>query len=176
MRCPETLSVAVNLLGKAIVLGARWAGRRRRRGLAAVAASPASNKDKEIIFLRDRVAELQSQVEILRRLHKSDNTTRYTPSLRLRVIFHITYFSVPRRRIEECFGIARSTLYRWLHNLMDRPKRLREAWNRTPAAVACLVWQIARANWNWGRVRIANQLRVLGVFVRWTPFFDHGPP
>jgi transposase InsO family protein len=28
-----------------------------------------------------------------------------------------------------------------------------------------LVWEIARANWNWGRVRIANQLRVLGVFV-----------
>jgi transposase InsO family protein len=165
MRSPEILSVAINLLGKAIVFGARWAGMRRRRGLAAIAASPESSKDKEIIFLRDRLAELQSQVEILKRLHKSDNTTRYTPCQRLRVIFHITYFSVPRRRIEECFGIARSTLYRWLHNLTDRPKRPRKAWNRTPAAVASLVWEIARANWNWGRVRIANQLRVLGVFV-----------
>jgi transposase InsO family protein len=165
MRCPEILSVAINLLGKAVVLGARWAGTRRRHGLAAIAASRESSKDKEIIFLRDRVAELQSQVEILRQLHKPDNTTRYTPCLRLRVIFHLTYFGVPRRKVEKCLGIARSTLYRWLHNLTDRPKRPRKAWNRTPAALASLVWDIARANWTWGRVRIANQLRLLGVFV-----------
>lgn len=147
------------------MLGARWAGRRRRLGLAAIAASPESSKDKEIVFLRDRVAELQSRVEILKRLHQPDTTTRYPPSLRLRMIFHITCFDVPRRRVRECFGIARSSLYRWLHSLTDRPKRPREAWNRTPAALASLVWEIARANWTWGRVRIANQLRALGVFV-----------
>ena len=53
MCSPEILSVAINLLGKAIVLGARLAGMRRRRGLAAVAARPEGDKDKEIIFLRD---------------------------------------------------------------------------------------------------------------------------
>ena len=56
----------------------RWVAASRRRGLEVVAARPDGDKDKEIVFLRDRVAELQSQVDILRQLHKPDNTTRYT--------------------------------------------------------------------------------------------------
>lgn len=37
--------------------------------------------------------------------------------------------------------------------------------NKTPTDVARLIWEIAMANLKWGRVRIANQLAVLGVFI-----------
>ena len=83
----QAASIAVNLMGKAVVLAAKWAATRRRNGLAAAAARPEDDKDREIVFLRDRVAELISQVEILRQLHKPDNTTRYTIRERLMVIF-----------------------------------------------------------------------------------------
>ena len=81
------------------------------------------------------------------------------------IIFHLTYFDVPRRRVTECFGVARSTFYRWLEAIDGSRKGLRQAWNRTAADIAALVWDVVRANAHWGRVRIANQLRLLGVFV-----------
>ncbi|MFC1609735.1 hypothetical protein ACFL6C_02140 [Myxococcota bacterium] len=62
-------------------------------------------------------------------------------------------------------GIARSTLYRWLHNIDDVCPAPSAPHNRTPNVVAQLVWDIARANLGWGRVRIANQLGLLGVFL-----------
>jgi hypothetical protein len=165
MGLAEVTRVAVNLIGKAVVLTARWAAASRRRGLEVAAARPEGDKDKEIVFLRDRVAELQSQVDILRQLHKPDNTTRYTFRERLMIIFHITYFAVPRRKVHECFGVARSTHYRWLDAIDGRWKGVRQAWNRTAADIAALVWDVAQANAHWGRIRIANQLRLLGVFV-----------
>ena len=165
MRLAEVTRVAVNLIGKAVVLTARWAAASRRRGLEVAAARPDCDKDKEIIFLRDRVAELQSQVEILKQLYKPDNTTRYTCRERLMIIFHITYFAVPRRKVHECFGVARSNFYRWLDAIDGRRKAVRQAWNRTAADVAALVWGVVQANSHWGRIRIANQLRLLGVFV-----------
>ena len=157
--------LAVNLMGRAVLLAAKWAGTRRKQALEAMAARPDADKDKEIVFLTDRVAELQSRVEILRQLHKPDNTTRYTIRERFIVIFHLTYFAIPRRRVKECLGIGRSTLYRWLKNIGGERPAPRQAWNRTAAKVAALVWAVARANAHWGRVRIANQLRLLGVFV-----------
>ena len=70
VRLAEFSTIAVNLIGKAVVYAAKWAGASRRRGLALVAAKPDGDKDKEILLLRDRVAQLQSQVEILRLLRK----------------------------------------------------------------------------------------------------------
>ena len=161
----QVARIAVNLMGKAVLLAARWAATRRKRALEIMAARPDEDKDKEIVFLRDRVEQLQSQVEILRQLHKPDNTTRYTLRERFNIIFHLTYFAIPRRQVKQCLGVSRSTLYRWLKNIGDpRPAR-RQAWNRTATDVAALVWDIARANVHWGRVRIANQLRLLGVFI-----------
>lgn len=165
MRLVEVTRVAVNLIGKAVVLAAQWSAASRRRGLAVAAAGRDGDKDKEIVFLKDRVAELQSQVEILRQLHKPDSTRRYTCRERLMIIFHITYFAVPRRKVQECFGIARSTLYRWLDAIDGRRAGVRQAWNRTGADIARLVWSVAEANAHWGRIRVAHQLRLLGVFV-----------
>ena len=161
----QVARIAVNLMGKAVLLAAKWAAASRRRGLGLAAARPDGDKDKEIIFLRDRVAELQSQVDILKKLYKPDNTSRYTLRERFLIIFHVTYFDVPRRRVSEHFKVARSTFYRWLQRIDWRTNGKREAWNRTTAAIAALVWEVAQANTHFGRVRIANQLRLLGLFI-----------
>ncbi len=34
---------------------------------------------------------------------------------RLQILWHMTYYGIPRSKVTEHFLIARSTLYRWLH-------------------------------------------------------------
>jgi hypothetical protein len=61
-------------------------------------------------------------------------------------------------------GIAKSTLYRWLHKIEEqRPPRIPA--NKTPVEIAALVWEITKANLSWGRVRVANQLALLNIFL-----------
>jgi transposase len=73
-------------------------------------------------------------------------------------------FQVPRRRVTECLGIAKSTLYRWLHKIEEQTPSRTPA-NKTPLEIASLVWEITKANVSWGRVRIANQLALLNLFL-----------
>jgi len=159
------LSLALNLLARAMVQVARWAAMHRRRALNRLAARPREDKDAEIMVLREGLAELQSQVEILRRLHQPSMARRYTLRERFLILYHMSYFDVPRRRVQQTFGLARSTFYRWLRRIDGHGDSRRIAWNRTPAALARFVWQVAAANAHWGRVRIANHLRLLGIFV-----------
>ncbi|MHC4440637.1 MAG: transposase, partial [Planctomycetota bacterium] len=44
-------------------------------------------------------------------------------------------------------------------------KQARIPANKTPADVVALVWEIAKSNISWGRVRIANQLGLLNIFI-----------
>lgn len=121
MPAAQIITVAVALIIKAAVLAARWAGVLRTRALESLSSSPDDSKDKEILFLRDRVEQLQSQQEILQKqLGKPGSKPRYTIRDRLAVIFHLKYFQVPRRQVTACFGVARSTLYRWLHDVQGR--------------------------------------------------------
>ncbi len=71
---------------------------------------------------------------------------------------------IPRRKVSRYFGIARSTLYRWLHKIEDQKPSGRPM-NKTPTDIATLVWEITKANLSWGRIRIANQLKLLGIFL-----------
>jgi transposase len=73
-------------------------------------------------------------------------------------------FQIPRRKVTKYFGIARSTLYRWLHKIDDQKPSGTPA-NKTPAEIASLVWEITQANIRWGRIRIANQLALLNIFI-----------
>jgi len=75
------------------------------------------------------------------------------------------YFQIPRRRVTEHFGVARSSLYRWLHRLDDPQPKTAPPTNKTPDEIAALVWDIAKSNVDWGRTKIANQLNLLGVFL-----------
>jgi len=80
-------------------------------------------------------------------------------------------FQIPRRRVSEYFGIARSTLYRWLHKIEDQQQSYSPA-NKTPIEMASLIWEITKSNIDWGRVRIANQLALLNIFISASSLMD----
>ena len=162
----DLTSAALALLVKATVLSARWARATRRRALGVLAVRTPHDVETELAFLRDRIDKLELQVSILRKnVGKHARSPRYSLVERLHVLWFMELFQIPRRNVTEYFGIARSTLYRWLRRIDDASPTPFPAHNRTPNDLAALVWEVARANLSWGRVRIANQLALLGVFL-----------
>jgi transposase InsO family protein len=161
----EIVSTAVALIIKAAILAARFSGRARKRSLKRLSKMEANEKDKEILFLRDKVDQQQMQITILQKgLQKKHTNKRYTLREKLFIISFMETFQVPRRRVNEYLGIAKSTLYRWLHKIEEQiPSRIPA--NKTPAEIAALVWEITKTNTGWGRVRIANQLALLKIFL-----------
>ena len=66
----ETLNVlttAVSLLIKGALLAARFSGRGRQRYLKRLANRDVDARTKEILFLKDRVYQLEMQVSILQK-------------------------------------------------------------------------------------------------------------
>ncbi|MHC4122453.1 MAG: DDE-type integrase/transposase/recombinase [Planctomycetota bacterium] len=161
----DIINTAVSLVIRAAILAARFSGRVRKRSLKRLAAMDVDSKDKEIIFLRDEVNKLKMQVSILQKgLQKKQNNKRYTLREKLFIICYMEAFQIPRRRVTEYLGIAKSTLYRWLHKIEEQEQSHTPA-NKTPMEIASLVWEITTSNINWGRVRIANQLGLLNIFI-----------
>jgi transposase InsO family protein len=161
----DIINTTVSLVIKAAILAAKFSGRVRKRSLKRLAAMDVDNKDKEVIFLRDKVNQLQMQVSILQKgLQKKHNNKRYTLREKLFILCYMETFQIPRRRVKECIGIAKSTLYRWLHKIEEQNKS-KVIVNKTPTKIASLVWEITKANVSWGRVRIANQLSLLNIFL-----------
>ena len=110
----DIINAAVAFIVKAAILAAGFSGRVRKRNLKRLAAMDIDSKDKEIIFLRDKVDKLKMQVSILQRgLQKKQNNKRYTLREKLFIIYYMETFQMPRRRVTEYLGIARSTFYRW---------------------------------------------------------------
>ncbi|AQQ70981.1 hypothetical protein SMSP2_01345 [Limihaloglobus sulfuriphilus] len=161
----EIINIAVRLIVKAAVLAAGFSGTVRERSLKRLAGMDITEKDKELIFLRDKVTQLETQVSILQKaLKKQNNKKRYIIREKLFILCYMETFQIPRRRVKEHLGIARSTLYRWLKNIEEKAQAVVPA-NMTPAELAALVWQITKANAGWGRFRVANQLKLLGIFL-----------
>ena len=161
----DIIDAAVKLIIKAAILAARFSGRVRKRSLKRLSKMDVDSKDKEIIFLRDKVFQLQTQVLILQKgARKKQKNPRYTLRERLFIICHVETFQIPRCRVTEHLGIAISTLYRWLHKIQDQDNSRIPA-NKTPMQIASLVWEITKANISWGRFRIANQLGLLNIFL-----------
>lgn len=166
MKNLEVINGAVSLIIKSALLAARWSGTARRRGLERLRAMDDESKDKEILFLRDRVSQLETHISILlKRMKKKEPHPRYTIRERMFILTYMETFQIPRRRVTEFFGVARSTLYRWLRRIEEQAGSPREPANKTPTEIAILVWEIARVNVDWGRVRIANQLALLNILV-----------
>lgn len=168
----EALQTAISLIMKSMVLGARWAGRRRMHYLRTGSGRQVrpSEVEAQMALLRAEVECLKSQVDILKtRLTEIGSRRPYSWSLRLKVLRYMEYFSVPRRRIRKHLGIPRGTLYRWLHRLeqgkLDKKTSEAEPSNRTPRELARLIWQIFSSNPQWGKRRIAMTIRALGVFI-----------
>jgi transposase InsO family protein len=161
----EIVNAAITLIVKAAILAARFSGRARKRSLKRLAYMDIDDKDKEILFLRDKVYQQQIQITILQKgVEKKQTNKRYTLREKLFILCYMETFQVPRRRVTEYLGIAKSTLYRWLHNIED-DKEPNSPANKTPTEIASLVWEITKANVSWGRVRVANQLALLNIFL-----------
>jgi hypothetical protein len=60
--------------------------------------------------------------------------------------------------------VARSTFYRWLHKIEGQTPSSNTV-NETPTEIASFVWEITKANLSWGRIRVANQLTLLSIFL-----------
>ncbi len=159
----DIINAAVALIIKAAILASRFSGRARRRNLKRLASMDIDDKDKEIIFLHDKVYQQQMQITILQKgARKKQKNPRYTIQERLFIICHMETFQIPKCRVTEHLGIAISTLYRWLHKIEEQtPSRIPA--NKTPAEIASLVWDITKNNISWGKVRISNQLRLLNI-------------
>jgi len=161
----DIINFAVSLIIKAALIAARFSGRSRKRSLRRLATMDINEKDKEIFFLRDMVDQLKMQVSILQKgIKKKHKNPRYTLREKLFILWQMETFQIPRRRVTEYFGIARSTLYRWLHKIEDQQHSSSPA-NKTPMEIASLIWEITKSNINWGRIRIANQLALLNIFI-----------
>jgi len=161
----DIINFAVSLIIKAALIAARFSGRARKRSLRRLATMDINEKDKEILFLRDMVDQLKMQVSILqKRIKKKQKKPRHTLREKLFILWQMETFQIPRRRVTEYFGIARSTLYRWLHKIEDQHQSSSPA-NKTPMEIASLIWEITKSNINWGRIRIANQLALLNIFI-----------
>jgi transposase InsO family protein len=161
----DIITYAVTLIIKAAIMAARFSGTVRKRSLKRLAAMGADTKDKEILFLKDKVYQLETQVSILqKRIQKRQKKPRYTLRERLFILWHIETFGIARRKVTEHLGVSRSTLYRWLHQINDTTYTRIPA-NKTPLEIAVLIWEITKSNIDWGRVRIANQLALLNIFI-----------
>jgi len=116
----DVITHAVTLIIKSAIMAARFSGRVRKRSLKRLAAMDADTKDKEILFLKDKVYQLGMQVSILqKRIQKRQKKPRYTLRERLFILWHIETFGIARRKVTEHLGVSRSTLYRWFHLIND---------------------------------------------------------
>ena len=162
----ETITYAVSIIFKAAIVAAKYAGRVRKRSLKRLAAMDIDEKDKEILFLKDKLYRLETQNAILlKRVNKHQKKPRYILRERLFILWHMETFQIPRRKVTDHLGVSRSTLYRWLHKIQDDNKQARIPANKTPREIAALVWEITKVNIHWGRFRIANQLALLNIFI-----------
>jgi putative transposase len=124
----------------------------------------------EVARLRDENRRLQWENRLLKeRDADAPRRKRYSPLQRLRILWHMEYYRIPRSRVKEHFLIAKSTLYRWLHAAQEgdlgERKSKSESPRKTPREVAQMIWDIFEANPYVGRHRIASILWLLGVFV-----------
>ena len=164
----EALRAAVTLIIRAMVLSAQLASQQRLFFLQrAVTAGDAIG---ELARLRDELRRVKSELKMVKDRFKEAPTRRhFTPMERLRILWHMEYYRIPRSKVTEHFLIARSTFYRWLHAAergdLGEKKPAQESPKKTPAEMAHLIWEIFEENPVFGRKRIANILWLLGVFV-----------
>jgi len=95
---------------------------------------------------------------------------------RLRILWLMEYYQVPKRRVRETFGVARSTVHRWLKGFQEGNvggrRRAAEPANKTPREIAELIWEVFSQNPMWGRHRTAMTMWALGVFISATTVWD----
>ena len=163
----EVIRTAAALMVRSMVLSAQAAGQQRLLFLQRAVA--AGDQAGELARLRDENRRLNSELRMFKdRFGEAPVRQRYTPMQRLRILWHMEYYRIPRSQVKEHFLIAKSTFYRWLHaaeqgNLGEK-KTPKESPRKTPRDIAQMIWDIFEANPYVGRHRIASILWLLGVF------------
>jgi len=168
----EAAGTSVCLVMKAVLLSARWAGRSRRLGLeqAAKAAGDGAEVEAEKVMLQDTVELLTERLACAeRRLKAAGIRKPYSPAERLHILWCIEYFGISRRQIPKHFGVARSTVWRWLRRLQDGVglcgKKCQASVRWTSEELVRLLWEVRELNPEWGRRHIAMVLGTLGIFL-----------
>ena len=93
----DLLNTPVSLLVRAALLAARFSGRVRQRSLKRPAALDADARATEILFLKDRMYQLEMQVSILQKqLNVKGTKPRYEVRERLLILWHMEAFQIPR--------------------------------------------------------------------------------
>jgi len=163
---------SICLVMKAVLLSARWAGRTRRLGLeqAAKAAGDGVEVEAEKVMLRDTVELLVEQLACAqRRLKAASIRMPYSPAERLHILWCVEYFGISRRQIPKHFGVARTTVWRWLRRLQDGVglcgRKCQVSVRQTSEELVRLVWEVHELNAEWGRRHIALVLGTLGIFL-----------
>ena len=104
----EVITYAVSLIFKAVIIAAKYSGRVRKRSLKRLAIMDIDEKDKEILFLEDKLYQLQTQNSILlKHVNKHQKKPRYTLRERLFILWHIEAFQIPRHKVTEYLGVSR---------------------------------------------------------------------
>jgi putative transposase len=177
----EIYEASVSLVVRAMVVSARWAARSRRlclqRACAAGEAGRVEQLEARVAILEDAVAFRDARLEVLERRLGEERPRRPYPLMeRLRILWLMEYYRIPKRRVKETFGVARSTVHRWLKGFQEGKagscRQITEPANKTPREIAELIWDIFRQNPMWGRHRIAMTVWALGVFISATTVRD----
>ena len=91
----DAIAFAASLIFKAVIIAAKYSGRVRKQSLKRLATKDIDEKDKENIFLKDKVYQLEMQVSILqKRIQKRQKKPRYTLRERLFILWHIETFGI----------------------------------------------------------------------------------
>jgi len=177
----EIYEASVSLIVRAMVVSARWAARSRRLGLEGACARAEAGRvaqlEARVTVLEDAVAFRDARLEVLEKRLGEERPRRPYPLMeRLRILWLMEYYQVPKRRVKDTFGVARSTVHCWLRAFQEGKqggrRQAAEPVNKTPREIAELIWDIFRQDPMWGRHRMAMTLWALGVFISATTVRD----
>jgi transposase len=121
-------------------------------------------------MLRDTIEFLLERLACAeRRLKAAHLRPPYSLAERLHILWCVEYFGIPRRQIPKHFGVARSTVWRWLRRIQEGVglcgRQCQLSLRRTSEELERLIWQIRDCNPQWGRRRIGLVLGTLGIFL-----------
>jgi len=177
----EIYEASVSLMVRAMVVSARWAARSRglclERACASGEAGRVARLEARVMALEDAVAFRDARLEVMEKRLGEERPRRPYPLMeRLRILWLMDYYQVPKRRVKETFGVARSTVHRWLKGFQEGKvggrRHSTEPANKTPREIAELIWDIFSRNPMWGRHRTAMTMWALGVFISATTVRD----
>jgi hypothetical protein len=105
----EVFEASVSLMVRALVVSARWASRKRRLCLQQACTNAEAGRVAElearVVMLEDAVAFRDARLEMFERRLGEERPRRPYPLVeRLRLLWLIEYYQIPKRRVRETFG------------------------------------------------------------------------